>query len=494
MKIETLLASDLYQYTMSHVFYENKMEEKMAIFNMFFRKAPDNNGFAIVSGIEQVVEMILSMGKYEKQYYKKFLQDDRYDELCEYLSKTTFKGEVRAMQEGEIAWPNQPIITVKAPLIQGQILETPMLSILNHQMAIATKASRVVRSTKKPVSEFGTRRAHGTTAGLYGGKAAYIAGCVSTSNTLSKIKLNIPCTGTMAHSYVTAFGCGPKKEFEAFDKYIKSHKGETLIMLIDTYDTIKCGLKNAIKAFKENGIDDNYSGIYGVRLDSGDLTYLSKQCRKELDQAGFKKAIISATNGLDEYIIPALEAEGACIDMYGVGDAIATSKHNPCFGGVYKLVQIDNEPVIKLSEDKIKVTDPGDLVTLRIIDKKTKKAIADVTCLMNDATMKIIMLGEELLLVDQQDKYKETKLLKDSYSYYQLQSTIIADFVNIYYDILFHPEISRKRCKETMELFDSSHLRLLNPHVYKVNISDELYDLKCGLMNKIKEELNDIEE
>lgn len=488
--MNTLLCSDKYQYTMGHTFVENGLADKPAIFNMFFRKAPDNNGFAVVSGITEVLDLVSQMGKYPKEYYKKFLPEDHYDTYCELLSKTKFTGEIFAMKEGEIAFPNQPVITVQAPLLQAQILETPILAIMNHQMAIATKASRVVRSTTKPVAEFGSRRAHGIWAAKYGAKAAYIAGCVNSSNVLSTIDLDVPCSGTMAHAYVTAFGVGPQAEYKAFDAYIKSHPGEALIMLIDTYDTVRCGVKNAIKAFKANGITNDYPN-FGVRLDSGDLAYLSKACRKLLDEAGYTNAKIFATNGLDEYLIPELERQGAMIDCYGVGDAIATSKHNPCFGGVYKLVEIDNQPIIKMSEDRIKVTNPGRQITLRLIDKETKKVICDITCCMNDTTHISIIKGYELVTVAETDKTKRTKIKAGSYNFIALQSLCVLNG-----EVLEQPTIEEAKAyhRNTKALFDDAHLRLVNPHIYKNNISDELYNLKMSMIYTIQDAIDDMED
>lgn len=485
--MKVLLCSDKYQYTMGHTFVKEGLDQEIAIFNMFFRKAPDGNGFAVVSGIKEVLDMICTMGKYDKKYYKKFLPHDEYDEYCELLSKTIFTGSVRGMEEGEIVFPNQPIITITAPLLQAQILETPMLAIMNHQMAIATKASRVSRSTKKPVSEFGSRRAHGIWAATYGAKAAYIGGCANTSNVLSTIGMNVPSTGTMAHSYVTAFGVGPKAEYKAFDAYIKTHapQQESLIMLIDTYDTLCSGIKNAIKAFKDNGINDYYSAPYGVRLDSGDLAYLSQECRRMLDEAGLTKAIISATNGLDEYIIPQLELQGAQIDMYGVGDAIATSKHNPCFGGVYKLVQIGEQPVIKLSEDRIKVTNPGNLITIRMVDKVRSENIADVTCIKNDATHLALLKGEEIVLTAEDDKTKQTKYKADTYNAYEMQTDYIIDGFSMVYD--FSIEDAKAFYNHNLSMFHPAVTRLINPHIYKNNISDELYNLKTQMIYEIKE-------
>ena len=329
---------------MGKSFFETGRKDEIAVFNMFYRVAPENNNWAVVSGTEEVIEMAQMLGKMPADFYEKFLPGDDYAEFRKYLSTMKFTGDIYAMREGEIVFPNQPVITVVAPLIEAQVLETPILCIMNHQMAVATKASRVCRATDRPVSEFGSRRAHGPWAAVYGAKAAIIAGCASSSNILTGVANGVPSTGTMAHSYVTSYGSSVEGEHKAFCDYIKTHRGENLILLIDTYDTLKCGVLNAIRAFRENGIDDNYPYGYGIRLDSGDLAYLSVKVRKILDEHGMTGCKIFATNSLDEYLITDLERQGACIDSYGVGDAIATSKAAPCFGNVYKLVQINGEP------------------------------------------------------------------------------------------------------------------------------------------------------
>ena len=289
MDLNISYCSDKYQYTMGKSFYESGMKDKRAVFNLFYRKAPDTNNWAVVSGITEVLEVIKGLNCGDESFFEKFLPGDDYKEVRQYFANMKFTGNVYAMREGEIAFPTQPIITIEAPIIEGQVLETPLLSIMNHQMAVATKASRVTRSTTKPVSEFGSRRAHGPWAAIYGGKAALIGGCANSSNIVSGMKFGFPSVGTMAHSYVTAFGCSIKGEFTAFDTYIKTHKSEPLILLIDTYDTLRCGVKNAIKAFKANNIDDNYPYGYGIRLDSGDLTYLSVKCREMLNEAGLHR-------------------------------------------------------------------------------------------------------------------------------------------------------------------------------------------------------------
>jgi nicotinate phosphoribosyltransferase len=479
--------SDKYQYTMGKTFFDKKMKDKIAVFNLFYRKAPDQNNWAVVSGISEAIKMIAGLGSESEEFFESFLPGDNYKEYRRYLSGMKFTGNVYAMKEGEIAFPLEPIITIEAPLIEAQVIETPLLSIMNHQMAVATKASRVTRATEKPVSEFGSRRAHGPWAAVYGGKAAYIGGCLNSSNILTSNIFNIDATGTMAHSYITSFGCSVKGELESFDTYIKSHYGEPLILLIDTYDTINCGLRNAIKAYKENGIDDSYSSNYGIRLDSGDLTYLSGICREELDKAGLKQCKIFATNSLDEYIICELERQNAQIDAYGVGDAIATSKHNPCFGNVYKLVELDNEPLLKRSEDKSKVINPGFQRTYRI--SKNGMFKADVTCLREDTLSKKIEDGLSFTIRDEFDDTKTTTFESHSYQFRILQNKIVKD------GQITLPKTSLQDAREyflkNLRSLNSTQTRLINPHFYKVDISDDLYTLKNKLINNLIKEIKD---
>lgn len=484
--------SDKYQYTMGKSFYDSGMKEQRAVFNMFYRKAPENNNWAVVSGVDEVLEMIGNLGNMDPAFFEKFLPGEEYEEFRGYLSAMKFTGNVYAMREGEIAFPNQPIIIVEGPLIEAQVLETPMLCIMNHQMAVATKASRVCRATNRPVSEFGSRRAHGPWAATYGAKAAIIAGCTATSNILTGAIFDYGSTGTMAHSYVTSFGCSVSGEYKAFDTYIKTHQGEPLILLIDTYDTLRCGILNAVKAFKDNGIDDTYEKGYGIRLDSGDLAYLSIECRRILDENGLKGCRIFATNSLDEYLITDLERQGACIDSYGVGDAIATSKANPCFGNVYKLVEIDGEAVLKRSEDKIKLINPGFQITYRIIkDDPSKGRIfkVDVTCLRGDELSRKIENGESFTVCDEHDRYKYKTFEKGEYLARVLQQPAIKN------GVVCAPTYSLEQKKayydETLRHFSPSERRLINPHYYKVDISDDLYNLKMGIINRIVKEINE---
>ncbi len=492
MDIQYSYCSDRYQYTMAKSFWDNNKDQQIAVFNLFYRKAPEHNNWAVVSGIDEVLDMIANIGKEDAAFFKKFLRDESYSDFCEYLSKLKFTGNVYAMQEGEIVFPNQPIIIIEAPLIEAQILETPMLCIMNHQMAVATKASRVCRATDKDVFEFGARRAHGPWAAKYGAKAAIIAGCKASSNILNEINYGIKSVGTMAHSYISSFGCSVKSEYEAFSKYINSHKGENISLLIDTYDSLNCGLINAIKAFKDNNIDDDYKAGYSIRLDSGDLAYISIKARELLDRCGLKKCKIIASNSLDEYLIMDLERQGAAIDCYGVGDAIATSKEEPCFGNVYKLVQIDNQALLKRSEDKIKLINPGFQLTYRLMQVKDGKTsfIADVSCLKEDNLAKAIIAGESITIHDEYDQYKKTKINQGEYSYKILQAKVIEKGHRIKEQTKLEDKC--KYYKENLYSFSPSEIRLTNPHFYKVDISDDLIKLKCELIESLNKEIEEL--
>jgi nicotinate phosphoribosyltransferase len=296
----------------------------------------------------------------------------------------------------------------------------------------------------------------------------------------------------MAHSYVTSFGSSVRGEYQAFDTYIKTHKGEGLILLIDTYDTLRCGVLNAIKAFRDNGIDDSYAAGYGVRLDSGDLAYLSIECRQILDENGLKGCKIYATNSLDEYLITDLERQGACIDCYGVGDAIATSKAAPCFGNVYKLVEIDGEAVLKRSEDKIKLINPGFQITYRIMKNDPVKGEiykADVTCLRGDELSRKIEAGEEFTICDEFDRYKYKTFESGEYTALPMQHKVIENGVRIAPE---HTLAEKKAYYDnTLAHFSPSERRLINPHYYKVDISDDLYNLKMGIINRIVKEIKE---
>ena len=487
--------SDKYQYTMGKSFYDSGMKDQWAVFNMFYRKAPENNNWAVVSGTDEVIEMIGNLGNMDPAFFEKFLPGEENAEYRAYLASMKFTGNVYAMREGEIAFPKEPIIIVEGPLIEAQVLETPILCIMNHQMAVATKASRVCRATNRPVSEFGSRRAHGPWAATYGAKAAVIAGCATTSNILTGALYDYGSTGTMAHSFVTAFGSSVAGELKAFNTYIQTHKNESIVLLIDTYDTLRCGVRNAMKAFRENGIDDNYAAGYGIRLDSGDLAYLSSECRRILDENGFTQCKIFATNSLDEYLITDLERQGACIDSYGVGDAIATSKANPCFGNVYKLVEINGEAVIKRSEDKIKLINPGCQITYRIMINDPSKGEVykvDVTCLRGDGLSKKIEAGEGFTVCNEQDRYLTKTFETGEYTALTMQHKVIENGVRC--DTHYTLQEKKEYYNQTLMHFSPSERRLINPHYYKVDISDDLYNLKMSIIEKIVKEIKEFKE
>ncbi|MDX8335307.1 MULTISPECIES: nicotinate phosphoribosyltransferase [Cetobacterium] len=490
-----VINSDRYQYTESDIFLMEKMEEKEAIFDMYFRKTEDG-GFAVVSGVQEVIELIEILNKTseeeKREYFSKIIEEEH---LLEYLVKMKFTGNLYAMRDGEIAYPNEPIISIKAPLIQAKILETPILNLMNMQLAIATKSSRITRAAYPvPVSSFGSRRAHGFDSAVSGTKASIIGGCLSHSNLVTEFKYGVPSVGTMAHSYIQAFGVGAAAEKIAFDTFIKhrrERKANSLILLIDTYNTLGIGLKNAIQSFKDNGIDDSYEGNYGIRIDSGDLAYLSKKCRKELDTAGLKKAKIFLTNSLNESLIKSLKEQGACVDIFGVGDAIAVSKSNPCFGGVYKIVEIDYKPVIKLSEDVIKISNPGFKEVYRIYDKEGLAYADLITLVYNDEDKEKLLKGENLVIRDEKYEFKSSLLRTGEYSYKKLTCEFIKDGKIMEQASLLKDVVkSREYYLNSLTKLSEERKRLENPHQYKVDLSKDLLELKYNLIKEIKSQIN----
>ncbi|WP_320048021.1 nicotinate phosphoribosyltransferase [uncultured Ilyobacter sp.] len=489
-----VINSDRYQYTESDVYLMEGLEEQEAIFDMYFRKTEDG-GFAVVCGVQEVLHLIKTLNdtseEEKRKYFSKIIKEKH---LLEYLIKMKFTGDVYALRDGEIAYPNEPIITIKAPLIQAKILETPILNTMNLQMVVATKASRVTRAADPiGVSAFGTRRAHGFDSAVSGNKAAYIGGCSSHSNLMTEYKYGIPSIGTMAHSYVQTFGIGRDAEKHAFDVFIKHRRereNNTLILLIDTYNTMGMGIKNAIEAFKENGIDDSYNGIYGIRIDSGDLAYLSKKCRKELDNAGLKKAKIVLTSSLNEELIRSLKEQGACVDSFGVGDAIATSKSNPCFGGVYKIVQINGKPVMKLSEDVFKISNPGFKEVYRIYDN-LGAAYADlITLVEKDKDKTKILENNDLVIVDERYDFKRSLLKSGEYTAKKITIQYMKDGVLTEdYKTLLDVKSSRDYYIDNLNNMSEERKRLVNPHKYKIDLSKDLLELKYSLIKKIKSQI-----
>ena len=413
------LVADFYEYTMANGYFNKNMQDRIAYFDVFFRKVPDEGGYAIVAGLEQIINYIrnLSFDEEDISYLRK--QNKFSEEFLNYLENFRFTGDIWAIPEGTVVFPNEPLITVKAPIIQAQLLETMLLLTTNHQSLIATKTSRIVKEAQgRPVMEFGARRAHGINAAVEGARAAIIGGAVGTSCTLSAKEFNVPASGTMAHSWIQSF----ESEYEAFKAYAELYPDDCTF-LIDTYNTIESGLPNAIKVFNEVLKPKGYRPK-AVRLDSGDLAYLSKKVRKILDEAGYEDCKICATNSLDEYLIKSLIEQDAKIDLFGVGENLITAKSEPVFGGVYKLVALEKDkkivPKIKVSENTAKVTNPSFKKVYRFYDNETKKAIADVITLADE-----IIDEREYMIFDPQNPWKK-KVLKD-YSIRLLQEKIFEE-------------------------------------------------------------------
>ena len=474
------LLTDLYQLTMLQGYFEEKQANETVIFDMFFRNNPHSGGYSVCAGLQQVIEYIegLHFADEDISYLKTLnLFSDKF---LSYLKDFKFTGDIYAIPEGSVIFPKEPIMKIVAPIMEAQLIETALLNIINHQSLIATKASRVVFAANgDTVLEFGLRRAQGPDAGIYGARAAMIAGCFATSNVLAGQMFDVPIRGTHAHSWVMSFS----DELTAFRKYANLYPN-ACILLVDTYDTLKSGVPNAIKVFnemREKGIELKN---YGIRLDSGDLSYLSKKSRQLLDNAGFKDAIISASNDLDENLISSLKLQGAKISSWGVGTNLITSKDCPAFGGVYKLSAVYEsdkkafKAKIKLSENAEKNTNPGNKKIYRIYDKDTKKIIADLICLEEET----LDTSEELLLFDPLDTWKKTLLPADTYYTKELLVPIFKNG-NCVYKSPSVMEI-REYCKEEMDTLWEESRRLEYPHRTHVDLSQKLWDLKNSLLNE----------
>ena len=468
------LLADFYEFTMSNGFFAKNMTNKTAYFDVFFRKVPDNGGYVIFSGLEQIIDYINNL-KFDNDDIAFLRNTNKFsEEFLDYLSNFKFTGDIWAIPEGTVVFPNEPLITVKAPIIEAQILETFILLLINHQSLIATKASRIVTSAKgRPVMEFGARRAHSIDAAFLGARAAMIGGCIGTSCTLTAKEFNVPALGTMAHSFVQSFN----SEYEAFKAYAECYPNDCTL-LIDTYDTINSGIVNAIKVFNEVLIPNGFRPK-GVRLDSGDLAYLSKQVREILDDAGFSDCKICVSNSLDEFLISSLLEQGAQIDSFGVGENLITAKSDPVFGGVYKLVAIEDNgkiiPKIKISENVAKITNPGFKKVYRFYDKNSNKALADVITLHDEKIPE-----DNYKIFDPQNPWRE-KILKN-YTIRPLQEQIFKNG-ELVYSAPSLTEICKKSKKELETLWPEIK-RLKNPHKYYVDLSKQLWDLKNELLKK----------
>ncbi|MCI8285267.1 MAG: nicotinate phosphoribosyltransferase [Firmicutes bacterium] len=465
------LLTDFYELTMANGYFELGKQNEIAYFDMFFRKVPDEGGFAIMAGLEQLIKYMMNLKFTEEDI--SFLKSKGCfsDAFLEYLRNFKFECDVWAIPEGTPVFPGEPLVTVRGPIIQAQLIETFLLLTINHQTLIATKTNRIVRAAQgRSVMEFGTRRAQGSSAAMLGARAAYIGGAVGTACTMAEREFGIPALGTMAHSWVQTFD----SEYEAFSKFAELYP-DNCVLLVDTYDVIKSGMPNAIRVFKEKK-----PSKMGVRIDSGDMTYLSRIARKMLDDEGLQDCSIVASNSFDEYIIRGVVNEGACIDSFGVGERLITAKSQPVFGGVYKMAAIEKDgkiiPKIKVSENPEKLTNPGYKKLYRIVDKNTGKALADVIALADEKVPE----GEPFEIFDPEHIWK--RKLMENYECQELQVRIF-DKGNLVYDMPSLEDI-KAFCKDEIEILWSEIKRFENPHRYYVDLSSELWHLKQNLLSK----------
>jgi nicotinate phosphoribosyltransferase len=472
------LLTDFYELTMMQGYFKNNTNDKV-IFDVFYRTNPSGSGYAICAGLEQVIEYVKNI-HFEQEDIEYLRSLKIFDEdFLNFLKDFRFTGDIYSVAEGTVVFPMVPLVKVIAPIIEAQLIETAILNIINHQSLIATKASRVCFSAKgDSVMEFGLRRAQGPDAGVYGARAAIIGGCIGTSNVLAAQKFNVPALGTHAHSWIMSF----EDELTAFRKYAELYPSNTTL-LVDTYDTLRSGVPNAIKVFQELKDAGNMPIRYGIRLDSGDLAYLSKKARKMLDAAGFTEASIVASSDLDEYLIDSLKTQGAAINTWGVGTNLITSKDCPAFGGVYKLAAIEKDgkfiPKIKLSENQWKITNPGNKTVFRIYDKESGKIKADL----------IAMVGEKysednpLKLFDPLATWKKTYLKAGTYTIKEILKPIFIQGKCVYNS----PSVMdiRTYCMQELDTLWDETRRLINPQDVYVDLSNELFQLKNQLLDNI---------
>ena len=478
--VNLTLLTDLYELTMMQGYFKNPTDQ-IVVFDAFYRKNPCGGGYAIAAGLEQIIEYVrdLHFSPDDVDYLRSLNIFD--EDFLEYLRGFHFTGDIYAIPEGTVVFPMEPLLKVIAPVMEAQLVETAILNLLNHQSLIATKASRVVYAAKGDgIMEFGLRRAQGPDAGIYGARAAMIGGCIGTSNVLTGKMFDVPVRGTHAHSWIMSF----PDEYTAFKTYAELYP-QACILLVDTYDVLNSGVPNAIRVFKEMkeaGID--MKG-YGIRIDSGDLAYLSKKAYQMLSDAGFGDAIISASSDLDEYLIDSLKTQGAKINSWGVGTNLITSSGHPAFGGVYKLAAIKDKndkdfvPKIKLSENIEKVTNPGNKTVQRIYDKDTGKIRADLICLADEK----FDPEQDMIIFDPIATWKKTKITGGTY---ELRELLVPVFKkgNCVYTSPSVMEI-QKLCKEEMNTLWDETRRLVNPQEVYVDLSDKLYKIKTDLLEEM---------
>ncbi len=474
------LMTDLYELTMMQGYFKENTRE-VVVFDMFYRKNPCGGGYAITAGLEQLMDYIQQLHfTYEDIDYLRSLGIFAEDFL-EYLRGFHFSGDIYAVPEGTVVFPNEPLVKVVAPIMEAQLIETALLNLINHQSLIATKASRVCWAGQGDgIMEFGLRRAQGPDAGTYGARAAIIGGCCGTSNVLAGQMFHVPVKGTHAHSWIMSF----PDELTAFRNYAKLYP-QACILLVDTYNTLQCGIPHAIQVFQEMRDAGVKFELYGIRLDSGDLAYLSKAARRMLDEAGFPDAVISASCDLDEYLIQSLKDQGAKITSWGVGTHMITSKDCPSFGGVYKLAAILDEktgefiPKIKRSENSEKVTNPGNKIIHRIYKKDTGKIIGDLIALEGE----VFSEDQDLMIFDPIDTWKKTFLEGGSYTLRQILVPIYKKGICVYQSPTVL-EIQQYCQQEMNSLWDETR-RFINPHKVFVDLSQKLYDLKMQLLDSL---------
>ncbi len=466
---------DFYEFTMSNGYFKNGFYRRTVYFDVFFRKVPDNGGFAIAAGLEQVIEYIKEL-HFDEDDIAYLRSKGIFDEgFLAYLRDFKFSGDIYAVPEGTPVFPNEPIMTVKAPAIEAQIIETFVLLTLNHQTLIATKANRIVRAAQgRAVLEFGSRRAQGASGAIMGARAAYIGGCKGTACTITDELYGVPAGGTMAHSWVQMFD----SEYDAFKTYCELYP-DNPTLLVDTYNTLKSGIPNAIKVFKEVLLPMGKTKC-AIRLDSGDISYLSKKARKMLDDAGLTECKITASNALDEKLIRDLMMQGAQVDTFGVGERLITSSSSPVFGGVYKLVAVENasgdiEPKIKVSENTAKITNPHFKKLYRYYDRESGKALADELCVYDE----VVDDSGEHTIFDPNATWK-TKTLTD----FTAKELLVKVFENgeCVYDCPTIEEIAQY-CRDQLDLLWDEVKRFENPHDYYVDLSAKLYEIKNILLN-----------
>ena len=476
------LLTDLYELTMMQGYFKNNCNETV-VFDMFYRSNPCGNGYAICAGLDQLIDYIkrLAFSDEDIAYLDSLHLFE--DDFLEYLRGFHFSGDIYAIPEGTVIFPREPLVKVVAPIMEAQLVETALLTIINHQSLIATKTARVVYAADGGgVMEFGLRRAQGPDAGVYGARAAMIAGCIGTSNVLAGQLFDVPVKGTHAHSWIMSF----PDEYTAFKKYSELYP-DACCLLVDTYDTLKSGVPNAIRVFtemREAGIELKN---YGIRLDSGDLAYLTKRARQMLDEAGFSDAFISASSDLDEYLITSLKSQGCCIDSWGVGTNMITSKDCPAFGGVYKLAAVQDGdgnyiPKIKLSENIEKITNPGNKTVFRIYEKADHKIKADLICLADE----VFDESRDLTIFDPLETWKRTKLKAGTYELRELLVPVFRKGECVYTS----PSVMELRdiCSKELDTLWEEHRRLINPSQMYVDLSDKLYDIKKNLLHQMSME------